>query len=190
MNGITIANFPSDVLWSTGVLFNGATKFGATEGPPKFTPNISYENTPFDGKFADVAELDRVFYGNPVISLTLLEMGITATGNQIDTFLPGNTDATSGATPPVTTFTPQPAGGFVASAKYLTDLRCIWERGYEGSSKYVAIYFPLALCTKWDIAGRDKKNALIAAEFTGRIDKSGSLAVAPFKIEIRTDLPA
>jgi hypothetical protein len=294
MNGINIANFPSDILYNPGLVYIGSGKFGATSGPPKFTASRTVENIPFDGKYADVKGLDRVMHGNASIAFTMIELGNAPTGNQLPVFEPGVTNATTSApgapgtitpvgaitggtlaagsyfykvvavslggdsvasaeatgtvasgtsgsvaltvaavtgatgykwyrgtaagleslyfssvgptftdiggagtlgTPNIATnstitYTPQSAGALVAVGAYVTDFRILWERGAEGSGKYFAIRFPVALCTKFAVEGQDKKNALIPVEFTARLDlTSGNTTDAPYVLEYRTSTP-
>lgn len=185
LTGLNITNFPLDILYEAGTVFLGSTPFGTTKGPPKFNPNKGYENVEFDGKYTNVKLLDRVKQGNPTISFTMLELGNSTSGAQVATLEPGFTTATVGA---VITKTPQPSGQFVANGSYVTDLRVMWERGFNGSATYFAVYFPWALCMKYDLSGQDKKEGLIAVEFEARSLAAG-LTAAPYVLEYRTTTP-
>jgi len=186
LNGFNVTNFPLDILYSTGVIFTASTKLGATSGPPKFAPNTTYQNIDFDGKYTDVAGLDRIMHGNATISCTMLEMGQAATGTQVTVYQPGESLVSVTA---LSTHTPAAAGTLVAVGSLVTDLRVIWERGFEGSGTYFAVYMPFALCTKFGVDGADKKNSLIPVEFTSRLTSGSALNIAPYKLEFRTTLP-
>lgn len=189
LSGLTIANFPADILLDSGVVFVGSTKLGVTRGEPKFTPNRTITNIEFDGKHAPIKGIDRLMHGEPVIAFTMLELGGTGTGNQIDKLEPGNADATVGT---IITHTPAPGGGLIAAADLVADLRVIWERGNSTGAlpKYFAVLFPVALCTKYDIGGQNRGEGLIAAEFVGRVDMAtGATSDAAYKLEYRTALP-
>jgi hypothetical protein len=68
----------------------------------------------------------------------------------------------------------------------------VWERGDStaGSPSYFAVYFPYALCMRYDIAGQNKSEALISCEFEGRVDfATQGVEGAAYKLEYRTTLP-
>ena len=187
LTGITIANFPADIILDSGVVFIGATKFGVTRGEPKFTPNRSIQNIEFDGKHAPIRGIDRFMHGEPSLAFTMMELGGTGTGNQIDRLEPGNTDATVTT---VITHTMAPGGGLVAAGSYVTDLRAIWERGTSASNLFFAVLFPVALCTKYELGGQNRGEGLISVEFVGRLDlATQTTSDAAYKLEYRTTLP-
>lgn len=184
LSGINITNLPADTLLDSGVFYIGSTPFGVTRGAPKFNPNRTWENITFDGKFAPVKGLDRPVNGEPVFSGTMLELGGATTGNQLPKLEPGSTAVTVG---PVTTYTPIVAGALLAAGNYITDLRILFQRA---GGNYAAVYMPVALCNKYDLAGQNKGEALINVEFVGRIDlATQTVADAAYQIELRTSLP-
>lgn len=185
LSGINITNLPADTLLDSGVMYVGSTKVGVTRGAPKFNPNRTIENIAFDGKFAPVKGIDRFVHGEPTLSFTLLEFGGATTGNQIPKLEPGTTAVTVGS---VITYTAQASGALIASGSYQTAMRLVFERASGGT--YAAILFPFALCMKWDLAGQNKGEALINAEFVGRIDLSaGAVSDPAYLIELRSVLP-
>lgn len=187
ITGVDITKFPSDILYNSGVLYAASTKVGATKGPPKFDPGRTWQNVDFDGKYAPVKLLDRAINGEPTLSLTLMEFGNTTTGAQMAKLEPAASSATAST---ITTWTPVLAGGFLIAGNYITDLRCIWERGFDGSGNYFAVYFPFALCIKYDLSGNDTSQAMISATFAGRIDlATDQVTTAAYKFEYRTALP-
>lgn len=179
LTGFT-STFPDDVVIDSGVLYAGATVFGAFAGGLKFDPGVTYRNIDFDGKRSAVKELDRVTMRMPKISGTVIQLSTTNVG-QIE---PGAATQATGAWTGSTSYAPRDAGTLLASGDYLTNIRAIWLRG-DGS--YVQVRFPAALCTKYDITSQDGAEIAIAIELEARLDTSvsgfTSVGDAPFRIE-------
>lgn len=182
------ANLPNDLLLNAGVLFRTisavSTKLGVTRGAPDFDPGVDISDIQFDGMRCRLKGLSRKTAWKPVIKGTMIELGPTATGKQTLVLEPGSTEATVGG---VTTTTPKGAGSLFAAADYISDLRWIYERS---NGQFVAIYFPIALCTKWSMKGTDKGEAEISFEFEAVGDPTADLGNAPYLLEHRTALPA
>ncbi len=182
------SSLPSDVLLDSGVLYVSSTVFGAFAGGLKFDPGVTYRAADFDGKRSPVKGLDRVTM--PKISGTCIQLS-TANVAQIE---PGAATAVTGAWTASTSYAPLSAGQLLASGDYLSDVRCIWQRGGATSSagSYVQVRFPSALCTKYDITGQDGAEIAIAIEIEARLDPtlSGFTAIgtAPFRIEYLTSV--
>lgn len=178
LTGFT-SQFPTDVLVDSGVLYVGATVFGAFQGGLKFDPGIEYLNVNFDGKRSPVRLLDRKGNQMPKITGTVIQMSTTNV-TQIE---PGATVAASGAWTGSTSYLPKRAGSFLAAGDYLTDVRAIWLRG---GGNYVQVRFPSALLMKYDITSQDGQEVAIALEIEARLDMSVSGANtgdAPYRIE-------
>lgn len=178
LTGFT-TQFPTDVLVDSGVLYVGATVFGAFQGGLKFDPGLEYLNTNFDGKRSPVRLLDRKSNQMPKISGTVIQLSTTNV-TQIE---PGATVAASGAWTGSTSYLPKRAGSFLASGDYLTDVRAIWLRG---GGNYVQVRFPSALLMKYDITSQDGQEVAIALEIEARLDMSVSganVGDAPYRIE-------
>lgn len=178
LTGFT-SQFPADVMVDSGVLFVGATVFGAFQGGLKFDPGIEYLNVNFDGKRSPVKLLDRKGNQMPKITGTVIQMSTTNVG-QIE---PGATVSASGAWTGSTSYLPKRAGSFLAAGDYLTDVRAIWLRG---GGNYVQVRFPSALLMKYDITSQDGQEVAIAIEIEARLDMSVSGANtgdAPYRIE-------
>ena len=187
LTGLDITKFPSDILWDVGIVFIGSTKFGVTEGPPRFDPNTTFQQVTFDGQHAPIKGLYRQIHGEPKIAFTMKELGDSTTGNQLAKLEPGSTSAVVSTT---TTITPAKSGILVASGSYLTDFRIIWERGAAGSGLFAAVHFAVALVTKYGIQGQNKKEAQIPVEVVGCVDMStGAITDAAYNLEFRTALP-
>lgn len=182
------SNLPADVLLNMGVMFRGisgtSTKIGVTMGAPTFDPGVDLKDITFDGMRCRLKGLTRRVGFRPIIKGTLKEFGPAATGKQLAVIEPGSAEATASG---VTTVTPKAAGGLYAAGDYLTDTRWIFDRGTSG---FAAIYFPIALCTKWSLRGQDKDEALIDFEFEAVGDPAVDLGTAPYLLETRTALPA
>lgn len=295
LSGYVNANFPGDILYNSGVVYAGSTRFGVTKGPPKFVTNRTFQQVDFDGKYAPLVGLDRPIHGEPSLSFTMLEIGPAASGNQILKFEPGATLATATApatpgtitptpsitggvltagtyfykvtainaggeslasaeasstvasgvtgsialsitavatavayrwyrgtgaglenvyyqsvsnaftdvggastlgTPPAggsgttTTYTPKSSGALLALGDYVADVRAIWERGFDGSGLYFAVYLPYALCGKYGVEGQDTKEVPIPVEFLGRLNPATQVLTDPaYKLEYRNSLP-
>lgn len=173
------ATLPTDVLLDSGVLYVGATVFGAFQGGLKFDPGVEYLNVNFDGKRSPVKLLDRKGNQMPKITGTVIQLSTTNVG-QIE---PGATVSASGAWTGSTSYLPKRAGSFLASGDYLTDVRAIWLRG---GGAFVQVRFPAALCTKYDITSQDGQEIAIAIEIEARLDMSVSganVGDAPYRLE-------
>jgi hypothetical protein len=171
------STFPTDVLVDSGVLYIGASVFGAFQGGLKFEPGVEYLNTTFDGKRSPVKLLDRKSNMMPKITGTMIQLS-TANVGQIE---PGATTATgwTGST----SYAPKRAGLFLASGDYLTDVRAIWLRG---NGSFVQVRFPSALCVTYDVTSQDGQEVAIAVELEARLDMSVSganVGDAPYRIE-------
>lgn len=184
------SSLPSDVLLDSGVLYVGATVFGAFAGGLKFDPGVTYRAADFDGKRSPVKGLDRVTMRMPKISGTCIQLA-TANVAQIE---PGSATAVTGAWTASTSYAPKSAGQLLASGDYLSDVRCIWQRGGATSAagSYVQVRFPSALCIKYDITGQDGAEIAIAIEIEARLDPTLSgftnIGSAPFRIEYLTSV--
>lgn len=188
LNGAT-QYLPSDVIMEAGVLFAAAIAKGVTKGAPKWSPGKTITPITFDGQKSDIQTLDRITRWKPVITATLIEFGGSTTGNQLGFLEPGSTSATH-ALGTITRIQPRVAGAMFASGEYITDLRLMFERANGG---YAAIYMPIALCVKYDVAGVNAAEALVACEFEARLSVSDLISTpgkCPYSIELRTSLPS
>jgi len=178
LTGFT-SNFPNDVLVDSGVLYVGATVFGAFQGGLKFDPGVEYLNTVFDGKRSPVRLLDRKSMMTPKITGTVIQLS-TANVTQIE---PGATVTASGAWTGSTSYAPKRAASYLVAGDYLTDVRCIWLRG---GGNFVQVRFPSALCIRYDATSQDGQEVAIAIEIEARLDMSVSganVGDAPYRIE-------
>lgn len=179
LTGFT-SNLPTDVVLDSGVLYVGATVFGATKGGLQFDPANTYRNIEFDGKRSAVKLLDRKMMTAPKLSGTVLEL---ATGN-VARFEPGATVATTGAWTASTSYAPKRAAGLLVAGDYVDNVRAIWLRGGGG---FVQVRFPSALLTKYDISSQDGEEVSIAIEIEARLDTSvtgfTNVGDVPFRIE-------
>lgn len=178
LTGFT-SQFPSDVLIDSGVLYVGASVFGAFQGGLKFDPGVEYLNTNFDGKRSPVKLLDRKNMQMPKISGTVIQLSTTNVG-QIE---PGATVVGAGAWTGSTSYQPKRAGAYLASGDYLTNVRAIWLRG---GGNFVQVRFPSALVTKYDVTSQDGQEVAIALEIEARLDMTVSganVGDSSFRIE-------
>lgn len=173
------ATLPTDVVLDSGVLYVGATVFGAFNGGLKFDPGVEYRNVEFDGRRSPVRLLDRKTGFMPKISGTVIQLS-TANVPQID---PGAAVTAGGAWTGSTSYMPKDAGRFLVSGDYLTDVRAVWLRG---GGNYVQVRFPAALCVKYDITSQDGAEIAIAIEIEARLDMDAAgaqIGDSPYRIE-------
>ena len=178
LTGFT-STFPTDVLLDSGVLYVGATVFGAFQGGLKFDPAATYLNTEFDGKRSPVKLLDRKSAMAPVITGTVIQLSTTNVA-QIE---PGATVSATGAWTGSTSYLPKRAASYLVAGDYLTDVRAIWLRG---GGSFVQVRFPSALLTKYDVTSQDGQEVAISLEIQARLDMGVSGANtgdAPYRIE-------
>jgi hypothetical protein len=176
LTGFT-SQFPSDVLIDSGVLYVGASVFGAFQGGLKFDPGVEYINTAFDGKRSPVKLLDRKNMQMPKITGTVIQLSTTNVA-QIE---PGATSVTgwTGST----AFRPKRAGSYLVTGDYLANVRAIWLRG---NGSFVQVRFASGLVTKYDVTSQDGQEVAIALEIEARLDMSVSganVGDAPYFIE-------
>lgn len=189
------SSLPSDILLDSGVLYVGpagsTAVFGAFAGGLKFDPGVTYRNADFDGKRSPVEGLDRVTMRMPKISGTVIQLSTTNVAQIEPAAATQNGEANGGWTA-ATSYAPKSAGQLLVSGDYLSDVRCIWQRGGATSSagSYVQVRFPSGLCTKYDITGQDGAEVAIAIEIEARLDPTlsgfSAIGAAPFRIEYLT----
>lgn len=168
---------PTNVLLDSGILFiNATTPWAAsTGGGFKFDPGHSFQNLAqdVDGVHYPVGGLDRKVGGVPKLTGTVVELDIT----RILQIEPGSSNATVTTE---TTTTPGAVGELIAVGSLLTDVRAVWKRG-DGT--FVAVKFPLALVTKYDITGNEKEKGAISIEIEARQAQADvSTGAAPYKL--------
>jgi hypothetical protein len=173
-----INDLPDDVLIDVGYLFEGNTFVGTSRGGLSFEPTIERRNIEYDGKKANVAELDRDTFSGAQITGTLIQFI-----SKLATFEPGSTSADPGGNVALR-LTPKAAGVLYASGDYLTNLRLVHPRRGGG---YAQIRFPVALCTQYSLSGQDRSEAEIAATFEARLPLATAASASgtkPYVIEL------
>jgi hypothetical protein len=180
LTGFTATFASTDAVLDSGVLYVGATVFGATKGGLNFDPGITYRNIEFDGKRSPVKLLDRKMMAQPKLSGTVIQLS-TANVGQIE---PGATTSATGAWTASTSYTGKRAAANLVAGDYLTDVRAIWLRASGG---FVQVRFPAALISKYDIQSQDADEVAISLEIEARLDTgvSGFTNVGdmPYRIE-------
>jgi hypothetical protein len=164
------SRLPADVLLNTGVLFVGNSPLSASRGGLSFDPGTTFRQVPYDGQTADVVGLDRKVYIKPTIKGKFLQY----THHELAKFEPG-------ANVHLQT-TPLGAGIMLVVGQYVNNLRLIFERASGG---YVEVVFPKALCEKYTVAGQDKSEPEVDAEFTAKRDTTVQTTegLAPYYIK-------
>ena len=179
LTGFTATFASTDALLDSGVLYVGATVFGAFQGGLKFDPAATYRNIDFDGKRSPVTALDRKMMSAPKISGTVIQLS-TANVAQVE---PGSTVTATGAWTASTSYAPKRSAGLLVAGDYLTDVRAIWLRASGG---FVQVRFPSALLTKYDVTSQDASEVAISLEIEARLNMSASganVGDVPFRIE-------
>ena len=184
--GSWTGTLPADVMLDSGVLYIGSSIFSAQNGGLKFDPTRTVRQVIFDGQRSPILGLDRTVETKAVITGTILEVP----DSKFISIEPGATLAvTTGGPASAVAMQPKQASIMYAVGDYLSNVRAIWQRG---DLSYVQIRFPRALCTKWDLVGKDKEEALWAITIEARLDMavSGQLVSNPnWVIEYFTTAP-
>lgn len=144
------------------------TVFGVSRGGLRFTPNVDWQNLPFDGKHDDIEGNDRVLKRDGVISGTFIE--IKDAYLNADLLEPGVTMGTAG-TPTTITHTPVAGATFLSTGDYVTNLDMVFTRG---DGKSVIVRFAKAICTKYDIVSQDPNGAEVNVEFHSRLSQTAA----------------
>ena len=162
-----LTTLPSEVLIGPGFLFVGNTHLAISRGGISFEPEVEMRNIPYDGKRADVAELDWIAFCGAVLSGTFLTRFIKST-----IFEPGSASA-SGSGNVDTVITPQEAGELLASGDYLTNVRLYFpDTGWQ-------IRFPKAICPSYSMQTEDRGEGLLTATFAARLPLATAAGSAP-----------
>jgi hypothetical protein len=182
LSGYT-SSLPTDVLLDSGTLYIGGSVLAATRGGLQFNPTKEMRNIEFDGKRAAIKGLDRVTSAVPTISGTVIELS----PSDIAVIEPGSTS--SSAASGITRYTGKAMGTLYVSNDYLSDVKCIWERGSGG---YVQVRFASAIVKSWQMSGTDNEEATIQLEIEARIDMSvtgNTVSGLPYSIDYFTTAP-
>jgi hypothetical protein len=162
-----LTTLPDEVLLGPGYLFVGNTHLAISRGGLSFEPQVEMRNIPYDGKHADVAELDWITFSGAVISGTFLTRFIRST-----TFEAGSVSSDPGGNIE-TLITPQAAGELLGSGEYLTNVRLYFpDTGWQ-------IRFPKAICPSYSIQTEDRGEGLLTATFAARLPLSTAAGSSP-----------
>lgn len=195
-------NLPADTLLDAGILYRGAVPFAVSRGGLSGTVEKEWSHVPFDGQRSKIVGLSRITGVEARFSGTFIEFG----AKHIQFFEAealGSLSAGSGS-PSLTTAAAaaltvaiaaaltssaigvsEKAGVLFRRGLYTPDLRLVFIRSGGGDVRYV---FPMALCEKWDLKGKDKGEGEISATFSARLDLTvaADTDVAPYIMEVRT----
>lgn len=153
------ATMAAEIILDTGSISADLTTpgtlelIGGTRGGFSFDPGAEIRNVEYDGKRANVAELDRITMYKPSFTGTI----ITANSKLIR-FLH------AGATGTGTTITPPEAGTMFVAAQYHK-----WALVFKrGDASTVTITFPYALVTSYTVGGQDNNEGEISVTIEAR----------------------
>lgn len=196
------ATLPADTLLDSGILSVGATAVAVSRGGIAFDEGPEWRAVEFDGRRAAVVGLDRLvgkvakfsgvflnFAHAQILKYEAQKFGsLSATGQGMPALTVAQAAALTVAQAAAYTCNVpgviEGAQGLFSAGRYLTDLRLTFQRGDGGD---VRIIFPKALCTRYDVKGKDKGEAEVSAEFEARLDMSvaADTDVQPYIIEKR-----
>lgn len=152
-----------DIIIDSAVAWSGDSQISITRGALSFDPQEVWEDYDFPGKTMPVAGLDEVVSSRPIIKGTMMLTGEA----QLSIYRPDGTwsdGASAGGvtTSGIRTFTPGAFRSTLVQAKYLRDFIVFWKRQ---RGDFIAVQFPFALCTKYDLKSQDGDEGMIAVEF-------------------------
>jgi hypothetical protein len=181
----TVAADLADIIIDSAVAWMLGNPMSITRGSLTFEPNEEWENYDFPGKTMPVAGLDEVVRSKPVVRGTMMLTG----EDQLSMYRPGgdwaDADSAGGASvgdSSIRTFTPGQFRSALAGGAYLENFIVIWKR-LRGD--YLAVEFPVALCTKYGIGSQDGDEGQIGVEIEGRQANDGTpLSSIPYLIHI------
>ena len=162
-----IANIPANALTGVGYLFKANTHVAISRGGLTFESQGELRNIEYDGKYANVEQLDRYVFQGGSFSGTFLAMMVDSA-----TFFPGSATTTPGGN--VTTLiTPQESAELLVAADYLNDLRLYFpETGWQ-------IRMDKAICLPISLATADRNEGLFTATFEARLPLTTAAGSAP-----------
>lgn len=175
-----------DIIIDSAVAWQMGNPTSITRGSLTFEPNEEWENYPFPGKTMAVVGLDEVVRSRPVIKGSMMLTG----EDQFSMYRPGGSWAdgasaggvSAGDVYDIRTFTPGAFRSTLGAGSYLENFIVIWKR-LRGD--YVAVEFPVALCTHYGIGSQDGDEGLVPVEFEARQENAGTpTASVPYLIHI------
>ena len=194
-------NLPADTLLDAGIISVGSTPIGVSRGGLSGRVEPEWRSVVFDGRQSAVAGLDRKVGIVAKFAGTFIEFAqkdVELYEAQETGSLSGGLGAPSLTVAAAAAFASAAAAaltaaaiGVIAAAKefftrgrYVQDLRLTFQRGGGGD---VRIIFPLAICAKYDLKGKDKEEAEIALEFEARLDMLTATDTdqLPYYVEVR-----
>lgn len=175
-----------DIIIDSAVAWQLGNPMSITRGSLTFEPNEEWENYPFPGKTMAVVGLDECVRSRPVIKGSMMLTG----EDQFSMYRPGGSWAdgasaggvSAGDVYDIRTFTPGAFRSALGVGAYLENFIVIWKR-LRGD--YVAVEFPVALCTHFGIGSQDGDEGLVPVEFEARQENAGTPnASVPYLVHI------
>lgn len=169
----------ADILLNAGVLTVNNQVVGYTTGGLKFDLERVFTQRQVEGVITPVLGMEYVSKVRARFVGSMITANI-ATRNMIE---PGAIVSTVDDT---TTYTPIYTLTTLSTGQYLTNVAVTWPRLGGG---HLRVRFPKALCTKYDINGKDKQEAQIPVEIEARLDVPGGagLTESPYYIDVIND---
>ena len=185
----SIAAELADIIIDSAVAWQMGNPMSITRGSLTFDPQEEWENYPFPGKTMAVVGLDECVRSRPAVKGNMMLTG----EDQFQMYRPGGTwtdgesagGVSAGDVYDIRTYTPGSFRSALGAGSYLENFIVIWKRQ---RGDYVAVEFPIALCTRYGIAAQDADEGMIAVEIEARQENEGTPKTSiPYLIHI---LPA
>ena len=179
----------ADIIIDSAVAWQMGNPMSITRGSLTFEPNEEWENYPFPGKTMAVVGMDECVRSRPAVKGNMMLTG----EDQFQMYRPGGTwtdgesagGVSAGDVYDIRTYTPGSFRSALGAGSYLENFIVIWKR-IRGD--YVAVEFPIALCTRYGIVAQDADEGMIAVEIEARQENEGTPKTSiPYLIHI---LPA
>lgn len=176
------SNTLAAIVYGSGVLFHGSTRWGVSRGGVTFNPGAELRHPEFDGMTSEIVGAHRIARYDSTIQATFLE----AANAQIGRLERNQTFVGT----PTAVLTPLPANQwFTKTGQYLQDVRLIGDRG-DGSLE--TVHFPFALVREYSEKTNERGEKEFTVTLVACLDPQGTplnLDACPYRREIRTAVP-
>lgn len=163
-----------DILLDAGVVTVAGAVVGFTTGGLRFELERKFQQRAVEGVTTPVAGLEYVASVHAKFVGTIV--AFTAAARAL--VEPGATTETEFAT---TTYTPIATRTDLVAGQYCTNVAVTWRRLGGG---FIRVRFPVALCTKYGIVGKDKAEGQIPVEIEARLPVGADLTATPYYLDV------
>jgi hypothetical protein len=161
-----------DIIIDSAVAWQSGDPTSITRGSLSFEPNEEWEHYDFPGKRMNRLLLTECVRSRPVVKGSMMMTG----ESQFLIYRPGGSWSNSASAGGIITtgirqFTPGAMRAALSEGDYLQNFIVIWKRQ---RGDFIAVEFPLALCTHYGITANDGDEGLIPVEFEARQENAGT----------------